>query len=192
MARSDSQEQCHQKMATRRQRWLAPFISFGRWCWTSPKAAWSIFIVLVVLVIGGVTEYNLVENPDAGISNPKLAAHVTTLSTKIRRERYSRQQLRQIFNDVKIRMTDRQVLNVARANEAKLVKKHSQTGEWMYTTKDLRVQVFVSFNDGRVVSKTYNTNDYSAEVRWDCGNSYQEKVFENGQPVKSGKELRLP
>ena len=185
MAKSDSQEPRHQKMATGRQRWLAPFISFGRWFWTSPKVAWSIFIVLVVLVIGGVTEYNLVANPDAGISNP-------TLSTKIRRERYSRQQLRQIFNDVKMRMTDRQVLNVARANEAKLVKKHSQTGEWMYTTKDLRVQVFVSFNDGRVVSKTYNTNDYSAEVRWDCGNSYQEKVFENGQPVKSGKELRLP
>ena len=32
----------------------------------------------------------------------------------------------------------------------------------------------------------------SAEVRWDCGNGYQEKVFENGQPVKSGKELHLP
>ena len=91
------------------------------------KREW--FTVLVVLVIGGVTEYNLVVNPDVGISNPKLAAHVTTLSTKIRQERYSRQQLRQIFNDVKIRMTDRQVLNVARANETKLVKEHSQTGE---------------------------------------------------------------
>lgn len=91
-----------------------------------------------------------------------------------------------------MRMTDRQVLNVARANETKLVKEHSQTGEWLYTSKDLRVQVFVSFNDGRVVSKTYNTNDYSAEVRWNCGNGYQERVFENGQPVKSGKELHLP
>ena len=190
MAKSDSQGLRHQKIATRRQRWLAPFISFGKWCWTSPKVAWSIFIVLVVLVIGGVTEYNLVVNPDAGISNPKLAAHVTTLSTKIRKERYSRQQLRQIFNDVKMRMTDRQVLNVARANETKLVKEHSQTGEWMYTSKDLRV--FVAFNDGRVVSKTYNTNDYSAEVRWNCGNGYQERAFENGQPVKSGKELHLP
>lgn len=60
MAKSDSQGLRHQKIATRRQRWLAPFISFGKWCWTSPKVAWSIFIVLVVLVIGGVTEYNLV------------------------------------------------------------------------------------------------------------------------------------
>lgn len=94
MAKSDSQEQRHQKMATRRQRWLTPFISFGRWCWPSPKVSWSIFIVLVVLVIGGVTEYNLVANPDAGISNPKLSVHVTTLLTKIQRERYSRQQLR--------------------------------------------------------------------------------------------------
>ena len=192
MAESDSKEPRHQKMVNRRQRWLAPFISFGRWFWTSPKVAWSIFIVLVVLVIGGVTEYNLVANPDAGISNPKLAAHVTTLSTKIRRERYSRQQLRQIFNDVKMRMTDRQVLNVARANEAKLVKKRSQTGEWAYISEDQHVQVFVAFNDGRVISKIYNTDDYSAEVRWNCGNGCQEKVFENGQLVKSRKELQLP
>lgn len=75
--KNSGQKVRHQKMVVRRQRWLAPFCYFCE------------MVLDFTCVCVWISEYNLMTDPDTGISNVNLVAHMMRLSAKTQEARYS-------------------------------------------------------------------------------------------------------
>lgn len=148
-------------------------------------------IMFLVLVIGvGVGWFNLMYNPSAGIHTTYFAKRVTVLSRKTTSQVRNTGEIQGIYKGIKSGMTDRQVLRVAGyPNDVSNYSHWSKIGMWVYTTDHNGRQVYVRFKSGRVFSKIYNTDNYTAEVR-QHGNG--QLVVQNGVRLKTESGVKLP